>query len=146
LSLRISDSGSEKEYQLQEFPIFIRNLSAKLALARLCRDLSALVARASPMYRPAIFEYEKIATLLMSGKTNGITERLARLSASRKVLAAQMRKIDDYMNWFEATKSRGPSGVFGDYMKAADLADRPGERRRDPISVYLDVLETQFQN
>lgn len=146
LSLRISDAGSEKKYQLHEFPMFIRDLSAKPALVRLRRDLSALVARASPIYRPAISEYEKIATLLASGKVKGIAERLARLSASRKVLAAQVRKIDDYMNWFEATKSREPSGVFADYMKAADLADRPGERRRDPISVYLDVLETQFQN
>ena len=88
----------------------------------------------------------RIATLLARGKTNGIAERLARLSASRKVLAAQMRKIDDYMNWFEATKSRGPSGAFADYMKAAELAAQPEQRRRDPISVYLDVLETQFQN
>jgi hypothetical protein len=95
LILRISDAGSEKKYQLHEFPMFIRNLSAKPALVRLRRNLSALVARASPIYCPAIFEYEKIATLLASGKTNRIAERLARLSASRKVLVAQMRKIDD---------------------------------------------------
>ena len=57
-----------------------------------------------------------------------------------------MRKINDYMNWFEATKSRGPSGAFADYLKAADAVSEPEPRRRDPISVYLDVLETQFQN
>jgi hypothetical protein len=50
------------------------------------------------------------------------------------------------MNWFEATKSLGPSGAFADYMKAAELAAQPEQRRRDPISLYLDVLETQFQN
>jgi hypothetical protein len=50
------------------------------------------------------------------------------------------------MNWFEATQSRGSSGAFTDYLKAAALASEPEQRRRDPISVYLDVLETQFQN
>jgi hypothetical protein len=49
------------------------------------------------------------------------------------------------MNWFEATKASGPSGAFLDYMKAAEASARP-EPRRDPISVYLDVLEAQFQN
>jgi len=144
LSARISRAGSEERYQLHEFSKFIRDVSVRPALVRLRKELSALVAQASPIYRPAIFEYEKIATLLARGKTNGIAERLARVSVSRKRLSAQMRKIDDYMNWFEATQSRGPSGVFADYMKAADLADRPAERRRDAISVYLDALETQF--
>ena len=50
------------------------------------------------------------------------------------------------MNWFEVTKSHGPSGAFADYMKAAELAAHPEQTRRDPISIYLDALESQFQN
>lgn len=146
LSLTIPNTGPKRRYQLHEFPAFIRHSSAKPALARLGRDLSALGARANPIYRPMISEYEKVATRLVRGKTHGIAERLARLITLRKGIAAQMQQIDDYMNWFEATKSRGPSRAFADYMKAADLADQPEQRRRDPISVYLDVLETQFQN
>ncbi|HEX7516687.1 MAG TPA: hypothetical protein VF345_05310 [Chthoniobacterales bacterium] len=146
LALRISDAGPERKYHLDEFPKFIRNASSKLALARISRDLSVLATRANPICRPMIYEYEKITTLLARGKTNGVAERLARLSASRNGIAAQVRKIDDYMNWFEATKSPGPSGAFADYMKAAELAAQPEQRRRDPISVYLDVLEAQFEN
>jgi hypothetical protein len=67
------------------------------------------------------------------------------LRLSRKNVAARMQGIDDYMNWFEVTKSRGPSGAFDDYMRAADLAARREQTRRDPISLYLDALETQFQ-
>lgn len=143
---KASDADPERKYQLDEFPKFIRNASSKLALARFSRDMSALATRANPIYRPLIYEYQKISTLLARGKTNRIAERLARLVASRHGIAAQMRKIDDYMNWFEATKSLGPSGAFTDYLKAAELASQPEQRRRDPISVYLDVLETQFQN
>ena len=56
-------------------------------------------------------------------------QSLVDLSASRKSIATTMREIDDYMNWFEATKSRGPSGAFTDYLKAAELAPQPEERR-----------------
>jgi hypothetical protein len=146
LVLRFSDAAPERKYHLDEFLQFIRNASSKSALARFSLDLSALAIRANPMYRPMIYEYARIATLLARGKINRIAERLARLSASRKSISTTMREIDDYMNWFEATKSPRPSGAFADYMKAAELAAQPEQRRRDPISVYLDVLEAQFQN
>jgi hypothetical protein len=31
-------------------------------------------------------------------------------------------------------------------MKAAESAARPPQTKRDPISVYLNVLEAQFEN
>jgi hypothetical protein len=146
LALKISGAGPERRYHLDDFPQFIRSASSKLILARLSRDLSVFATRANPICRPMVYEYARIGTLLTRGKTNGIAERLARLRASRRGIAAQVRKINDYMNWFEATKSRRPSGAFTDYLKAAKLAAEAEQRRRDPISVYLDVLETQFQN
>ena len=60
-------------------------------------------------------------------------------------MSAQMRQIDDYLNWFEATSLVKPSGQFADYMKAAERAAQTGRTRRDSISVYLDALETQFE-
>jgi hypothetical protein len=146
LASRIPGVGRENTCRLDEFPRFIRNASAKLALARLTPELRALAIRASPIYRQLICDYEKITTLLARGKTNGVADRLIRLNESRNRIAAQVRKIDDYMNWFEATQSRGPSGAFTAYLKAAELASQPERKRRDPISVYLDVLETQFQD
>jgi hypothetical protein len=146
LALKISGAAPERKYHLDDFAQFIRNAASKLILTRFSRDLSAFATRANPICRPMVYEYARIGTLLARGKTNGIAERLARLSASRRGIAAQVRKINDYMNWFEATKSRGPSGAFTDYLKAAERASEPEQRRRDPISVYLDVLETQFQD
>jgi hypothetical protein len=57
-----------------------------------------------------------------------------------------MRQIDDYLNWFEATRIVRPSGEFTDYMRAAERAAQPERTKRDAISVYLDVLETEFEN
>ena len=108
--------------------------------------MSALALRANPICRSIVLEYAEITTRLARGKTKGLSDRLARVRTARQRLAAQMEGIEDYMNWFEATKSRGPSGAFADCMRAAELAAHPEQTRRDPISVYLDALEGQFQN
>ena len=146
LRLKISDADAEKNYSLDEFQKFPRNASAFVALAQARRALSALALRANPIYRPIVLEYAEITIRLARAKTNGLTDRLARVGTARRRLIAQMEKIEDYMNWFEATNSRGPSGAFADYMKAAELAAHPEQTRRDPISVYLDALESQFQD
>ena len=146
LRLKISEDGAEKNYSLDEFQKFPRNASAMVALAQARRALSALALRANPIYRAIILEYAEIATRLVRDKTRGLSDRLARVRAARQRLAAQMEAIADYMNWFEVTKSHGPSGAFADYMKAAELAAHPEQTRRDPISIYLDALESQFQN
>lgn len=146
LRLKISDRGVEKTYQLAEFPKFLKHPSARMVLVLLSQDLGQLAIRANPIYRPIIAEYAKVTSLLTRGKTKGITTRLDRLRDTRRAVAVQMRGIDDYLNWFEATRLRGLSGAFADYMKAAELAARPTQTKRDPISVYLDVLETQFED
>jgi hypothetical protein len=56
-----------------------------------------------------------------------------------------MNKIDDYMNWFEATQARTKSGAFAEYLGAAkEKNDAP--RRYDAISIYMDALAGQFQD
>lgn len=146
LTLRISGAGPKRNYQMDEFAEFIRNASAKVALLQCSRDLGILATRANPIYRPIVFEYAKTVTLLAQGRVRGTAERLARLSETRKSVAATTREINDYLNWFEASKSPGPSGAFADYMRAAEMAPPPEQKRRDAISVYLDVLEAQFQD
>ena len=146
MDLRIPDNVSGRKYSLDEFSVFLRDPATKRVLIHLRRDLRLLEARAQPIYCPLIGEYEKTAALLSRRKTNGITERLFQLRESRKAATLKMRMISDYMNWFEATQSKIPSGLFDDYMKAADAAESAADRRHDSISVYLDVFETQFQN
>lgn len=146
LRLKISERGANKTYELVEFPKFLKQSPAKAALAVLAHRLSELATRANPIYRPIISAYAEATALLRRGKTKGLSTRLERLRGARQAAASQMRGIDDYLNWFEATKLHRPSGAFADYLKAAESAARPQQTRRDPISVYLDVLEAQFEN
>jgi hypothetical protein len=145
LRLRFSEHDVEKTYDLGEFASFMKDKSAKSVLALLARDLSALAARAHPVYAPIIAEYSQVTALLQRGRTKGVARRLERVETSRRALTAQMSGIDDYLNWFEATSVARPSGAFVDYMKAAESLAQERNTRRDPISIYLDVLEAQFE-
>ncbi|PYI92441.1 MAG: hypothetical protein DME97_08925 [Verrucomicrobia bacterium] len=145
LRLKIADGNGEKTYELMQFPIFLKEKSAKTRLESLAHELRVLATRAHPVYAPIITDYSEISRLLLRGRTLDVPRRLERLQNSRKAIAAQMRGIDDYLNWYEATSLAGPSGEFADYLKAAKRAAQPERTKRDPISVYLDVLETQFE-
>lgn len=144
--LRITEHGIEKFYEMEEFSVYLRSKSAKNVLSVLASELSTLATRANPLYAPIIADYLEITARLSRGKTFGIAGRLERLRAARRALTAQMREIDDYLNWFEATSVARPSGDFADYMRAAERALQPEQAKRDPISVYLTALESQFEN
>jgi hypothetical protein len=145
LRLKIVNGNGEKTYELTQFPIFLKHKSAKRSLESLAHELGVLATRAHPVHAPIIAGYGEISALLLRGKTLDVPRRLERLQNSRKAIAAQMRGIDDYLNWLEATSLAGPSGEFADYLKAAKRAAQPERTRRDHISVYLDALETQFE-
>jgi hypothetical protein len=146
LRFKISEGGVEKRYELEEFALFSKSTSAQKSLHVLANDLRVLGTRANPIYSAIIAEYADITARLLRGKTAGIAKRLEQLRAARKTLAAQMRQIDDYLNWFEATRLVRPSGEFTDYMRAAERAAQPERTKRDAISIYLDVLESEFEN
>jgi len=104
-----------------------------------------LGTRAHPVLRPLVNDYRELTAQLSSGKTAGAGERLARLRSMQARLTARMEKVDDYMNWYEATQARTSSGEFADYLgQVEENAGAP--RRHDPISVYLDAMDEQFQN
>jgi len=118
----------------------------KMALNQLGRDLLSFVVEANPVLRPIAREYQEIIALLARGKRKRIAKRLSRLEVTRKQLAARMSDIDDYMNWFEATQMKSGSGNFTDYLKAVDQSQLSVPKRHDPLSVYVDALEDQFEN
>ncbi len=123
LRIKISDIGHlTKTVQLGDLSQRKISPTESGAVAAASQDLVLLAARANPILRPIVQEYQQIAALLTNGKRKGL------------------------MNWFEATQSKTKSGVFVDYLKAAQEQNQARPRRRDALSVYLDALEEQFQN
>jgi hypothetical protein len=147
LRVRISDPGHPtRTAQLNDLSQRKISPAEIAAIAAASQDLLLFTARANPVLRPIVQEYQQIAALLVNGKRKRLTARLARLQTTRARLATRMSEIDDYMNWFEATQSKTKSGAFAEYLKAAQEQNEARPRRRDALSVYLDALEEQFQN
>src|SRR5215475_3453843 len=147
LSLKISDPNKPvKLVRLEELTQHKLSTSEKMALDQLKRDLMFIVPQSNPVLRPIGREYQEIVALLARGKRRGVMKRLSHLDLTRQQLAARMTEIDDYMNWFEATQMSSGSGNFTGYLNAVDQSQGPAPRRHDPLSVYVDALEDQFEN
>jgi len=147
LRVKIPDTGkSTKAVELSELAQRKTTAAEKTALSLLSQNLLLFAIRANPIMRPIAREYEQIVARLARGKWKGVAKRVAGLKDIRARIAARMSDIDDYMNWFEATQSKSGSGIFADYLRAADQPRAPGPRRRDALSVYLDALANQFED
>ena len=147
LHVKISEANKPaKLVSLDELAPHKASPNEKTALNQLGHDLLSFVAEANPVLRPIAREYQEIIALLARGKRKRIAKRLSRLEVTRKQLAARMTDIDDYMNWFEATQLKSGSGNFTDYLKAVDQSQLALPKRHDPLSVYVDALEDQFEN
>lgn len=147
LRLKISEANKPaKPEGLDELAQHKMSASEKMALSELNRELLVFVGQANPVFRPIVREYQEIVALLARGRRKRIAKRLSRLEVTRKQLAARMSDIDDYMNWFEATQMKNRSGNFTGYLKASNHSQLAAPKRHDPLSVYVDALEDQFQN
>jgi hypothetical protein len=147
LRVKISEPKKPmKMVRLDELAQHKLSADEKMALDQLKRDLLFFVPQTNPVLRPIGREYQEIVALLARGKRRGVLKRLSRLELIRQQLTARMTEIDDYLNWFEATQMNSGSGNFTGYLKAVDQSQVPSPRRHDPLSVYMDALEDQFEN
>ncbi len=136
--------GTKREYDIGQFAAYMKLPLSRGAMQQLSERFFLLAARAHPSYHTIVQEYYQITLLLARGKTNGLSQRLARVVSYRAVVETQGRDIDDYMNWFEATQLGSMSGAFSEILKNATEGEKEPPRRRDPISVYLDSIEANL--
>jgi hypothetical protein len=141
---RLDGLLSNKSLQLQDLAQRKISVSEAAALNQLSQALVLLAARANPLSRFSVDEYKRIADLLAAGKKKGVAARLAGLEATRAKISARMSEIDDYLNWFEATKLETHSGMFADSIDPQEQTRARVWRRHDALSVYLDAVEKQF--
>jgi hypothetical protein len=136
--------GRRKTLSLEDSSRSKPSSGQQLALQKLGQQLLLLAARANPILRPVIQDYQKIVGQLALGKNHGVLARLTELKALRAKVAARMSEIDDYLNWFEAAKLETPSGMFDDYFKSTEDLRARGPKRKDALSIYLDAVEQEF--
>lgn len=146
VNLAGAKSPSSKTARLQDLTDRKVSVDQSKALMQLGARLTLLQMRAHPILRPIVTEYEELCHLVVSPKRSGANERLQRVQTLRSRIAGRMNKIDDYMNWFEATQARTSSDAFADYLNAVEAQSEAAPRRHDALSVYMDAVEGQIQD
>ena len=135
-----------KDYTLDDFKDFtlLKRNAAILEGTRV--GLAELSGRANPLSQPIVLAYQEIVATLCRNRTAGIGEKLHALEEQRREVLKRREDIADYMNWYEATQVVTQSGEFEEYFRAShQLEARQRARRPDPISSYLDEMETEFR-
>ena len=149
IEIAIGKAGAAhpQKFPIADFADFVKLPEARAPINVARVKIAALAAKANPLYRPIIAEYEQICGLLSVKKTKGISERIAAIENYRASLVQRMGQIADYLNWYEATQAEGSVAAFESYLRYAREAALPPQRPPvDPrISAYLDALAKDFQ-
>ena len=134
------------EFDLADFKTFRKLPGAKAALVKQSAGLVGLLNQAHPLLRPVVLEYQRIVNELAAGKTRRIEEALRDAASYRALILERMDKIDDYLNWYEATQMPQQSGAFEDFMQGAKAMEKwTPPKRNDAISNYIDQLQREFE-
>jgi hypothetical protein len=146
LELPVDKAGRTQKFELSDFASFVKLPAARMALSVVRVKIVALSAKASPLYRPILGEYEQLCGRLSVRKTKGVADRLAGLERYRTTIVQRMGQITDYINWYEATQAEGRTGAFNQFLRRADeINAKPPPAPVDPrITEYLNSLEKDF--
>lgn len=146
LQIAVDKTGRTQKFGLAEFEKFMAMPGAKQSLRAAQVRLVTFSARANPLFRPIVIDYEQITAALGAGKTKDIAKKVADAEAYRAKLIQRMALITDYLNWYEATNPQAQVGVFDNYLRAVKEAEPKPPKPVDPrITEYLDSLEKEFE-
>ena len=101
-------------------------------------ELMSLEFRAHPLLKPVIAEYRKITTELAAKPKKNVDKKIEETGKILDLLLQRTGKVDDYLNWFEATQLDTLSENFLEVTNPPEAA-----KRTDPISTHLDAIETR---
>jgi hypothetical protein len=141
----IDKTGKTKNFSIDQYPAYAKAPGAQAALDALSVRLLGLEAQCNPLMREVVGAYQTIAVQLAHRDGHALKAHLAALADYRAKLADHMDQIADYLNWYEATQRTHASGSFDEYVRTANELDKTENTpRTDPISKYLDSVETEL--
>lgn len=117
----------------------------RMAAVRQAQDaLVRLSYRCFPSYRPLLTECQLVLDSIAKNKTKDVANRLTSLDGTRATMISRAARARDYLDWFEITRARETSGVFGDYQRLKERLKANPHRRKDSLSAYLDRMDRIF--
>ena len=114
-----------------------RASAGRYILRQKAEDLLRLEVRAHPLIRPIVEEYRTIASQLSAKPRKNLATRIRKNMQLHQAVVKRADEMEDYLNWFEATRLDTPSREF------EPPAGSPSFRRNDAVSSYLDDVEAR---
>ena len=114
-----------------------RTSAGRYILRQKAEDLLRLEVRAHPLIRPIVEEYRTIASQLSAKPRKNLATRIRKNMQLHQAVVKRADEMEDYLNWFEATRLDTPSREFE--PPAGSLSFR----RNDAVSSYLDDVEAR---
>lgn len=121
-------------------PAIARSEQGKYIMKQKADDLLRLEVRAHPLLRPMVAEYRAIVGELAMKPKKNVTSRLTENGALVDAIVGKSNQVEDFMNWYEATKLETPSGNFTQAI-SSDFSEPPP--RTDTLSRYLNDIESR---
>jgi hypothetical protein len=147
LEISVGKPPRKERFALGDFERYVKLPGARPALRIAQVNIVTLSARSSSAFQPILAEYEEICGRLSNGRTKGVADRIAAVERQRRSLLQRLGEITDYVNWYEATQTKGTTGQFDNYLKAVESLEpkpRPVLPVDPRVADYLDSLEQEF--
>lgn len=134
------DDKNKPEKGPAALPAIARSGQGKYIMKQKADDLLRLEVRAHPLLRPMVTEYRAIVSELAEKPKKNMTARLTQNAELVVGIVGKSNQVEDYMNWYEASKLETPSGNFNEAIEGSMSNPPP---RTDTISRYLNDLESR---
>ena len=120
------------------FPALARSEGGPYLMRQKSAEFMSLEFRAHPLLKPVIAEYRQITATLASKPKKNVDKQIGETGKILDLLLQRTGKVDDYLNWFEATQLDTLSENF------IEVTSPPQPTiRTDPISTHLDAIENR---
>ena len=116
-----------------------RTSAGRYVLRQKAEDLMRLEVRAHLLLRPIVEEYRMIASQLAAKPRKNLGTRIRKNMQLQQAVVTRADEMEDYLNWFEATRLDTPSREFDSSSEISSLSFR----RSDAVSRYLDDVEAR---
>jgi hypothetical protein len=134
----------ERLYPIEDYAIILAHPERDRLLSQAKLALKDVSIRGNVLFREVARDYLLALEDLGSGKTKGMDARLKALRKKAVDTYAQACAVQDHLDWYQATQSTSYSGLFEDFLTLPERIDEELPKRTDPLSLYLDSLESQY--
>lgn len=115
-----------------------REKGGAFRLGQLEERLAALRLQSNPLVLPLIDETIVLVRTSKKLSPSALAKEEHRLRDEVEVLRSRSVHISDYLNWYQATRSSQPSGIFQKF-----LSSHPPDIKKGPLGRVVDAVEAR---